>query len=110
MHPDVSYRAERAVVVVGNGRGFVIEGAHGRLIVTAARCFGRGSLCVRDEAAQLKAAMPGSPIVTDAGVAIGVVASVEAEEQGGPVEQPVLVDHLPGWLLRDLGLVGAREA
>ena len=71
---------------------------------------GRGSLCVRDEAAQLKAAMPGSPLVTEAGIAIGVVASVEAEEQGGPVEQPVLVDHLPGWLLRDLGLTDASQA
>jgi hypothetical protein len=64
---------------------------------------GEGTLSIRDSPA-LKNAIPGSPIVTDDGFAIGVVASGEAEVQGGPVEQPVLVDNLPGWLLRDLGL------
>jgi len=70
---------------------------------------GRGPLLVLDAAA-LKGSMCGSPIVADAGLAIGVVTSAEAEEQDRPVEQPVLTDHLPGWLLRDLGLAGAREA
>jgi hypothetical protein len=202
VHPDVIDRADRATVVVGRGRGFVVDRAGARLVITAAACLphlpssnidpfvdqrsfsnllaplrgqpcvcaqclfvdpvsnlavmgpvegegliaevrdyealmqsvgtlqighvqgdtsasfmlrdrgwvqctisyrGRGPLWVRDAAAVLKGSMPGSPIITNEGFAIGIVASAEDEGSGAP--QPALADHLPGWLLRDLSLM-----
>jgi hypothetical protein len=202
INPDVLDRADRATILVGRGRGFVVEGADGRLVVTAAQCLphvppsiidpildqrtfgnvlaplrselrvsarclfidpigdlavlgpvegeemvaevrayetlvqslaalqvghvrgeeaalfaardrcwfqctascsGRGPLFVRADAAALSASMPGALIITEDGLAVGIVAS--AEDQGGGARQPALADHLPGWLVRDLGLM-----
>jgi hypothetical protein len=207
MRPDILFRADCAIVVVAHGRGFVVDGPDGRLVVTAAHCLphlpncantsfsalstysnllaplrggpcvgaeclfvdpiadlavlgpvdgegleaevrdysalmrsvgalrvgrvqgdtsawfmlrdggwfqcgvryaGRGPLWVRDAAAALQGSMPGSPIITDAGLAIGIAASAEDLGDGAP--QPALADHLAGWLLRDLGLAVVREA
>jgi len=64
-----------------------------------------GPLWVRNAGAPVEGGMSGSPIVTDDGFAIGVVASGGA--RGSDTQQPVLADRLPGWLLRDLGLTEA---
>jgi hypothetical protein len=43
--------------------------------------------------------MSGSPIVAEAGTAIGVVCATTSPREGGPNAR--LSDNLPGWLLRD---------
>jgi hypothetical protein len=42
--------------------------------------------------------MSGSPIVAEAGTAIGVVCTTTSPREGGPNAH--LSDNLPGWLLR----------
>jgi hypothetical protein len=64
---------------------------------------GRGPLWLRDGASALKGTLPGSPIINVVGFAIGIIAS--ADDQGDGAPQPALLDHLPGWLVRDLGLM-----
>jgi hypothetical protein len=62
----------------------------------------------RDAYARIKGSILGAPNITEAGVAIGIVAC--ADDQGGGAPQPALVDHLPGWLMRNLGLTDGDRA
>src|SRR6266404_5448920 len=173
-------RLKSGVITVGDGRGFVVEGAGERLVITAAHCLpllarrgeeprawavcrfvdpiadiavlgspddphaddykalmgtatalpfgdsvrhpvnfwgparllsldGRwfsctirhfgGPLWITHAAERVHGGMSGSPIVAEAGTAIGVVCSTTSPREGGPNAR--LSDHLPGWLLRD---------
>jgi len=63
---------------------------------------GGGPLWIEDAAQPIVPGMSGSPILTQDGSAIGVVAASDNGSQGGP--NPRLASHLPGWLLGDLGI------
>jgi hypothetical protein len=48
-----------------------------------------------------KSGMSGSPLLDARGRAIGVVTASNPDDLAGPHgPQPILFDHLPGWLLR----------
>jgi hypothetical protein len=65
-----------------------------------------GPLWISDAAEPIEGGMSGSPILDDAGAAIGIVCCAggvggEPHTGGGP--NPRLADSLPGWLLRQIG-------
>jgi len=62
------------------------------------RHFG-GPLWITHAAERVLGGMSGSPIVSVAGTAIGVVCTTTSPRDGGPNAR--LSDNLPGWLLRD---------
>ncbi|HUC12064.1 MAG TPA: serine protease [Stellaceae bacterium] len=62
------------------------------------RHFG-GPLWITHAAERVHGGMSGSPIVAEAGTAIGVVCSITSPREGGPNAR--LSDNLPGWLLHD---------
>jgi hypothetical protein len=70
----------------------------GRWFSCTIRHFG-GPLWITHAAERVQGGMSGSPIVAEAGTAIGVVCSITSPREGGPNAR--LSDHLPGWLLRD---------
>jgi hypothetical protein len=75
----------------------------GHLIVCAARCFG-GPLLIEDLAEPSVGGMSGSPVLDQAGVAVGIVS--ESSEKNGIVREgsaPRLVVSLPGQFLISLG-------
>lgn len=61
------------------------------------RHFG-GPLWITHAAERVLVGMSGSPIVAEAGTAIGVVCTTTSPREGGPNAR--LSDNLPGWLLR----------
>ena len=67
-----------------------------------------GSLWVSETVQDIRPGMSGSPIIADDGSAIGVfctssgVPGEKSNREHGP--NPGLADHLPGWLLREIGL------
>jgi hypothetical protein len=74
------------------------------------RCMVRndsGTLWISDAAAGIFGGMSGSPIIGDGETAIGVLVcsggSGEVHTERGP--NPSLLDKLPGWLLREAGLL-----
>jgi hypothetical protein len=69
----------------------------GRWFSCTIRHFG-GPLWITHAAERVQGGMSGSPIVAEAGTAIGVVCSITSPRDGGPNAR--LSDHLPGWLLR----------
>jgi hypothetical protein len=70
----------------------------GRWFCCTIRHFG-GPLWITHAAERVHGGMSGSPIVAEAGTAIGVVCAVTSPREGGPNAR--LSDNLPGWLLRD---------
>ena len=62
------------------------------------RHFG-GPLWITHAAERVLSGMSGSPIVAEAGTAIGVVCTITFPREGGP--NPRLSHNLPGWLLGD---------
>jgi hypothetical protein len=70
----------------------------GRWFSCTIRHFG-GPLWITHAAERVHAGMLGSPIVAEAGTAIGVVCTITSPREGGPNAR--LSDNLPGWLLRD---------
>ena len=62
------------------------------------RHFG-GPLWITHAAERVHGGMSGSPIVAEAGTAIGVVCTTTSPREGGPNAR--LSHNLPGWLLRD---------
>jgi hypothetical protein len=70
----------------------------GRWFSCTIRHYG-GPLWITHAAERVLAGMSGSPIVAEAGTAIGVVCAITSPREGGP--NPRLSDNLPGWLLRD---------
>ena len=62
------------------------------------RHFG-GPLWITHAAEVIRDGMSGSPIVAEAGTAIGVVCTTTSPREGGPNAR--LSHNLPGWLLRD---------
>jgi hypothetical protein len=73
-----------------------------------------GALWISGAAENIVGGMSGSPILADDGSAIGIlctscsVAGSGASASGGP--NPRLASHLPGWLLREIGLFHIRSA
>jgi len=70
----------------------------GRWFSCTIRHFG-GPLWITHAAERVLGGMSGSPIVAEAGTAIGVVCTITSPREGGPNAR--LSDNLPGWLLRD---------
>ena len=70
----------------------------GRWFSCTIRHFG-GPLWITHAAERVGGGMPGSPIVSETGTAIGVVCTAAAPWEGGP--NPRLSHNLPGWLLGD---------
>jgi hypothetical protein len=70
----------------------------GRWFSCTIRHFG-GPLWITHAAERVVVGMLGSPIVAEAGTAIGVVCTTTSPREGGPNAR--LSDNLPGWLLRD---------
>ena len=70
----------------------------GRWFSCTIRHFG-GPLWITHAAERVLGGMAGSPIVAEAGTAIGVVCTTTSPREGGPNAR--LSDNLPGWLLRD---------
>ena len=70
----------------------------GRWFSCTIRHFG-GPLWITHAAERVHGGMSGSPIVAEAGTAIGVVCTTTSPREGGPNAR--LSDNLPGWLLRD---------
>ena len=70
----------------------------GRWFSCTIRHFG-GPLWITHAAERVLGGMSGSPIVAEAGTAIGVVCTTTSPREGGP--NACLSDNLPGWLLRD---------
>ncbi len=70
----------------------------GRWFSCTIRHFG-GPLWITHAAERVLDGMSGSPIVAEAGTAIGVVCTTTSPRDGGPNAR--LSDNLPGWLLRD---------
>ena|SRR5215469_1051983 len=70
----------------------------GRWFSCTIRHFG-GPLWITHAAERVHGGMSGSPIVTEAGTAIGVVCTTTSPREGGPNAR--LSENLPGWLLRD---------
>jgi hypothetical protein len=70
----------------------------GRWFSCTIRHFG-GPLWITHAAERVHGGMSGSPIVAEAGTAIGVVCTITTPRDGGP--NPRLSDSLPGWLLQD---------
>ena len=65
-----------------------------------------GPLWIFNAAEDIVGGMSGSPIITDDGLAIGVVClgggtGIEGCREGGP--NPRLMSNLPGWLVGSLG-------
>ena len=73
----------------------------GRWFSCTIRHFG-GPLWITHAAERVHGGMSGSPIVAEAGTAIGVVCTTTSPREGGPNAR--LSDNLPGWLLRDTPL------
>jgi hypothetical protein len=71
----------------------------GRWFSCTIRHFG-GPLWITHAAQRVLGGMSGSPIVTEAGTAIGVVCTTTSPREGGPNAR--LSDNLPGWLLRNI--------
>jgi hypothetical protein len=69
----------------------------GRWFSCTIRHFG-GPLWITHAAERVLGGMSGSPIVAEAGTAIGVVCTITLPREGGPNAR--LADNLPGWLLR----------
>jgi hypothetical protein len=72
----------------------------GRWFCCTIRHFG-GPLWITHAAERVLDGMSGSPIVAEAGTAIGVVCTTTSPRDGGPNAR--LSDNLPGWLLREAG-------
>ena len=70
----------------------------GRWFSCTIRHFG-GPLWITHAAERVLGGMSGSPIVAEAGTAIGVVCTTTSPREGGPNAR--LSENLPGWLLRD---------
>jgi hypothetical protein len=70
----------------------------GRWFSCTIRHFG-GPLWITHADERVHGGMSGSPIVAEAGTAIGVVCTTTSPRDGGPNAR--LSDNLPGWLLRD---------
>jgi hypothetical protein len=70
----------------------------GRWFSCTIRHFG-GPLWITHAAERVHGGMSGSPIVAEAGTAIGVVCTTTSPREGGPNAR--LSDNLPGWLLHD---------
>jgi hypothetical protein len=70
----------------------------GRWFSCTIRHFG-GPLWITHAAERVHGGMSGSPIVAEAGTAIGVVCTTTLPRDGGPNAR--LSENLPGWLLRD---------
>jgi len=70
----------------------------GRWFSCTIRHFG-GPLWITHAAERVHGGMSGSPIVAEAGTAVGVVCTTTSPRDGGPNAR--LSDNLPGWLLRD---------
>jgi hypothetical protein len=70
----------------------------GRWFSCTIRHYG-GPLWITHADERVHGGMSGSPIVAEAGTAIGVVCSTTSPREGGP--NASLSEHLPGWLLRD---------
>jgi hypothetical protein len=70
----------------------------GRWFSCTIRHFG-GPLWITHAAERVPGGMSGSPIVAEAGTAIGVVCATTSPREGGP--NASLSENLPGWLLRD---------
>jgi hypothetical protein len=70
----------------------------GRWFSCTIRHYG-GPLWITHAAERVHGGMSGSPIVAEAGTAIGVVCTTTSPREGGPNAR--LSDNLPGWLLRD---------
>jgi hypothetical protein len=74
-----------------------------------------GLICIFDASEYLRPGMSGSPIVSDGGDAVGVFVTATGggsagylrgeHREGGP--NPHLLDALPGWLLRELGIISS---
>ena len=68
---------------------------------------------ITDASQDIVGGMSGSPIITTEGLAVGVITSSSSTDGGktsreaGP--NPVLIDDLPGWIVRDLGLASKRR-
>jgi Trypsin-like peptidase domain len=69
----------------------------GRWFSCTIRHFG-GPLWITHAAERVHTGMSGSPIVAEAGTAIGVVCTTTSPREGGPHAR--LSENLPGWLLR----------
>jgi hypothetical protein len=66
-----------------------------------------GRLWTSEATNGIRGGMSGSPILSDSGSAIGVATSGDEDStDGGPC--PQLISNLPGWLLRELGLLRAK--
>jgi hypothetical protein len=70
----------------------------GRWFSCTIRHYG-GPLWITHAAERVHGGMSGSPIVAEAGTAIGVVCTTTSPREGGPNAR--LSENLPGWLLRD---------
>ena len=70
----------------------------GRWFSCTIRHFG-GPLWITHAAERVVGGMSGSPIVAEAGTAIGVVCAITSPREGGPNAH--LSENLPGWLLHD---------
>jgi hypothetical protein len=70
----------------------------GRWFSCTIRHYG-GPLWITHAAERVHGGMSGSPIVAEAGTAIGVVCTITSPKEGGPNAR--LSENLPGWLLHD---------
>ena len=70
----------------------------GRWFSCTIRHYG-GPLWITHAAERVLGGMSGSPIVAEAGTAIGVVCTITSPREGVP--NASLSDNLPGWLLRE---------
>lgn len=95
-----TYRVGNPPRSKGGGWLLTLDARWARCVV---KCSGDG-LWIHDFAGGTQGGMSGSPILTHDRAAIGVVSVGSNARDYGEGHNPSLAHHLPGWLLRDLGL------